>query len=98
MTTFFKTASIALAFIFTPVLANEFDASTVEKTYVKCTINEKGERVPNYFVVVNGIAYKTDSRTFFEIKKVKAEVKKNNADKEFAENVDSTNNEASKIN
>lgn len=101
MTTFFKTVSIALAFIFTPVLANDFDATSVEKTYVKCTINEKGERVPNYFVVVDGIAHQTDSRTFFEIKKVKAYVKKNMANNEVAgnmENVESTNDQDSKIN
>lgn len=101
MTTFFKTVSIALAFIFTPVLANDFDATSVEKTYVKCTINEKGERVPNYFVVVDGIAHQTDSRTFFEIKKVKADVKKNMANNEVAgnlENVETTNNEEAKIN
>lgn len=101
MTTFFKTISIALAFIFTPVLANEFDATTVEKTYVKCSINENGERVPNYFVVVNGIAYQTDSRTFFEIKKIKADEKKNMANNEVArnmENAETTNNEEAKIN
>lgn len=101
MTTFFKTASIALAFIFTPVLANDFNAASVEKTYVKCTINEKGERVPNYYVVVDGIAHQTDSRTFFEIKKVKADEKKNMANNEVAENlenVEPANNKASKIN
>lgn len=101
MTTFLKTLSIALAFIFTPVLANDFDAASVEKTYVKCTINEKGDRIPNYFVVVDGVAYQTDSRTFFEIKKVKADVKKNMANNEVAgnmENVESTNDQDSKIN
>jgi len=91
MTTFFKTASIALAFIFTPVLANDFNAASVEKTYVKCTINEKGERVPNYFVVVDGVAHQTDSRTFYEIKKVKAIEKKNMANNEVAENLECTN-------
>ncbi len=88
MTTFFKTIAIALAlaFAFTPVMANGFDAASVEKTYVKCTVNEKGERVPNYFVVVNGVAHQTDSRTFFEIKKVRSDVKKNMADNKVAEN------------
>ncbi|MBQ0155378.1 MAG: hypothetical protein KBT22_02245 [Bacteroidales bacterium] len=101
MATFFKTISIALAFIFTPVLANDFNVASVEKTYVKCTINEKGERVPNYYVVVDGIAHQTDSRTFFEIKKIKADEKKSMANNEVAgnmENVETTNNEEAKIN
>lgn len=101
MATFFKTISIALAFIFTPVLANNFNVASVEKTYVKCTINEKGERVPNYYVVVDGIARQTDSRTFFEIKKIKADEKKSMANNEVAgnmENVETTNNEEAKIN
>ena len=85
-TSFFKTLSIALAFVFTPVLANDFNAASVEKTYIKCTINEKGDRVPNYFVVVNGVARQTDSRTFFEVKKARAYVKKNNADNKVADN------------
>lgn len=101
MATFFKTISIALAFIFTPVLANDFNVASVEKTYVKCTINEKGERVPNYYVVVDGIARQTDSRTFFEIKKIKADEKKSMANNEVAgniENVETTNDQDSKIN
>lgn len=85
-TTFFKTLSIALAFVFTPVLANEFDATSVEKTYIKCTIDEKGDKVPNYFVVVKGVAHQTDSRTFFEVKKARAYVKKNMADNKVADN------------
>ena len=85
-TSFFKTLSIALAFVFTPVLANDFDAASVEKTYIKCTINEKGDRVPNYFVVVNGVAHQTDSRTFFEVKKARAYVKKHMADNKVADN------------
>ncbi len=85
-TTFFKTLSFALAFVFTPVLANDFNAASVEKTYIKCTINEKGDRVPNYFVVVNGVAHQTDSRTFFEVKKARAYVKKNMADNKVADN------------
>ncbi len=97
-TAFFKAASIALAFIFTPVVANEFDAASVEKTYVKCTINEKGERVPVYFVVVNGVAHQTDSRTFFEIKKAKVDSKKNVANNEIAENMRKANNAEIKIN
>ena len=85
-TTFLKTILIASAFVFTPVLANEFDATSVEKTYIKCTIDEKGDKVPNYFVVVNGVAHQTDSRTFFEVKKARAYVKKNNADNKVADN------------
>ena len=85
-TTFLKTILFASAFVFTPVLANEFDATSVEKTYIKCTIDEKGDKVPNYFVVVKGVAHQTDSRTFFEVKKARAYVKKNNADNKVADN------------
>ena len=85
-TVFFKAISIALAFVFTPVLANDFNAASVEKTYIKCTINEKGDRVPNYFVVVKGVAHQTDSRTFFEVKKARAYVKKHMADNKVADN------------
>ena len=55
------------------VSADDFSIASVEKTYVKCTMNGKGERVPNYYVVVNGVAHQTDSRTFFEIKKARNE-------------------------
>ena len=63
-----------------PVLADEISPATVEKTYVKCTLNEKGEKVPNYFVVVNGVAHQTDSLTFFNIKKARNGEKKDMAD------------------
>lgn len=88
MTTFFKAFAIAAAFSFSTVSANdfakdyldefsnEFTPSLVEKTYIKCTVNENGERVPNYFVVVEGVAFKTDAKTFFDIKKAKNEQKK----------------------
>ncbi len=62
--------------------ANEFTTASVEKTYIKCTMNAKGERVPNYFVVVDGVAHQTDSRTFFEIKKARNEEKKNFANRQ----------------
>lgn len=62
--------------------ADDFSTASVEKTYVKCTVNEKGERVPNYYVVVNGVAQQTDSRTFFEIKKAINEEKKNFANRQ----------------
>lgn len=62
--------------------ANDFTTASVEKTYIKCTVNEKGERVPNYYVVVNGVAHQTDSRTFFEVKKARNEEKKNFANRQ----------------
>lgn len=62
--------------------ANEFTTASVEKTYIKCTMNANGERVPNYFVVVNGVAHQTDSRTFHEIKKARNEEKKNFANRQ----------------
>lgn len=60
-----------------PVLADEINPASVEKAYVKCTVNEKGERVPNYFIVVNGEAHQIDSLTFYNVKKAKNEEKKN---------------------
>ncbi len=62
--------------------ANDFSTASVEKTYIKCTVNEKGERVPNYYVVVDGVAHQTDSRTFFEVKKARNEEKKNFANRQ----------------
>lgn len=62
--------------------AQDFTTASVEKTYIKCTMNAKGERVPNYYVVVNGVAHQTDSRTFFEIKKARNEEKKNFANRQ----------------
>ena len=37
-------------------------------------------------VVVKGVAHQTDSRTFFEVKKARAYVKKNMADNKVADN------------
>ncbi|MEE1062906.1 MAG: hypothetical protein UH071_04500 [Paludibacteraceae bacterium] len=68
--------------------SEDFSIASVEKTYVKCTMNGKGERVPNYFVVVNGVAHQTDSRTFFEIKKARNEEKKNFANRQQNISVD----------
>ncbi len=68
--------------------SEDFSIASVEKTYVKCTVNGKGERVPNYFVVVNGVAHQTDSRTFFEIKKARNEEKKNFANRQQNISVD----------
>ena len=51
-------------------------------------MNGKGERVPNYYVVVNGVAHQTDSRTFFEIKKARNEEKKNFANRQQNISVD----------
>ena len=70
------------------VSADDFSIASVEKTYVKCTMNGKGERVPNYYVVVNGVAHQTDSRTFFEIKKARNEEKKNFANRQQNISVD----------
>ena len=68
--------------------SEDFSIASVEKTYVKCTMNGKGERVPNYFVVGNGVAHQTDSRTFFEIKKARNEEKKNFANRQQNISVD----------
>ncbi len=77
-TIFFRALSLAATFIFcSSMFANDFSFESVEKTYVKCTMNEKGERVPNYYIVVDGVAHKTDVRTFAQIKKQKMEMKKN---------------------
>ncbi|MCQ2189789.1 MAG: hypothetical protein MJZ00_07795 [Paludibacteraceae bacterium] len=63
-------------------LANDFSTASVEKTYIKCTLNEQGQKVPNYFVVVDGVTHQTDARTFHEIKKLRNEEKKNFANRQ----------------
>lgn len=74
--------------VYAEATSEDFSIASVEKTYVKCTMNGKGERVPNYFVVVNGVAHQTDSRTFFEIKKARNEEKKNFANRQQNISVD----------
>lgn len=73
---------------FAETSSEDFSIASVEKTYVKCTMNGKGERVPNYYVVINGVAHQTDSRTFFEIKKARNEEKKNFANRQQNISVD----------
>ena len=80
------------------VSADDFSIASVEKTYVKCTMNGKGERVPNYYVVVNGVAHQTDSRTFFEIKKARNEEKKNFANRQQNISVDKEDKSNKEIN
>lgn len=82
MKTVFRTLCALFMMSAVSAYADDFSAASVEKTYIKCTMNEKGERVPNYYVVVDGVAHKTDSRTFFEIKKVRNEEKKNFANRQ----------------
>ncbi len=82
MKTVFRTLLALFMMSAASAYADDFSIASVEKTYVKCTMNEKGEKVPNYFVVVNGVAHQTDSRTFFEIKKARNEEKKNFANRQ----------------
>lgn len=78
MTTILRTIVLGAVLVvaYVPIFADDYSPASVEKTYVKCTMNEKGERVPNYFVVVDGVAHQTDSNTFYKIKKAINDEKK----------------------
>lgn len=77
-TNFFRALSLAATFTFcSSLFANDFSFGSIEKTYVKCTMNEKGERIPNYYIVVDGVARQIDVQTFAQIKKQNMEMKKN---------------------
>lgn len=78
----FITTLCAIMMSCVSIYAQDFTTASVEKTYIKCTMNKKGEKVPNYYVVVNGVAHQTDSRTFFEVKKARNEEKKNFANRQ----------------
>lgn len=71
-----KTIYKAIAILtFTLLAANasakSINSNEVESSYIKCEMNEKGNLVPNYFVVVKGNSYQTDAKTFHLIQKSK---------------------------
>ncbi len=72
MKTIIKAFAIITFTLFTAnASAKSINSSEVESSYIKCEMNEKGNLVPNYYVVVKGTSYQTDSKTFHLIQKSK---------------------------